>query len=193
MSYRIPTQWFLSGSSHWTIDFPISKQVLLSFLFIFNKIFGLEFCTPCSVQVETSTWCRFTHGAGLGSCFSQGAIYPRSRVGVLLPICIPKPMGGIGIRRLHEAKKQEISVPIGYSPPLPFRANLCIFTKAIVCPNACISMCLTWRRVLAPSCLEALVYIIYFCECITIIPSAQAGKIIAFLQPYSLPQSFRSI
>ena len=39
--------------------------------------------------------------------------------------------------------------------PLHFRAHLYIFTKATVCPNAYISVCLTWKTVFA-ACLEAL-------------------------------------
>ena len=134
--------------------FPIYEPVLLSFPFIFNKIFGLKRCTTCSVSAETSPWYRFTPGAGLGSVSHQElSIHIQEQESCCQFASHSQWWREGGLESGPHMKPRDFCPK--WTFPFLFRAHLYIFTKATVCPNAYISVCLTWKRVFA-TCLEAL-------------------------------------
>lgn len=160
--------------------FPIYEPVLLSFPFIFNKIFGLKRCATCSVSAETSPWCRFTPGAGLGSVSHQElSIHIQEQESCCQFASHSQWWGGGGWNQAP-TWSQEISVPNGHSPS--FLELTCIFLQKLLFVQMHIFQCVWLGReclllVWKPCLYSSFLWVHYY------YPNAQAGKFIAFLGP----------
>lgn len=147
----------------WVSAFPhnssCSALLTVPLIFLFtNQYFSLSLlflirflAQNFAPHVETSAWYRFTLRAGLGSVSHQK-----------LSIHIKEQESCFQFASRSQFRGDWNQAPTwsrDFCPkwtfPLLFRAHLYIFTKATVCPNAYISVCLTWKTVFA-ACWEAL-------------------------------------